>query len=261
MSIKPEMYIYIDPKIEENMPESDDHSVLIEKLRPLLKWLYREQNWFITGNLLIIQNTASTTRKTSPDIAIFKGVQQPVSDTTITSWRIGEPNRPAPAVVFEVASEATWQNDVGDKVGEYGLLGVQEYFTYDPNMPPLWGVKNQRLRGWSYNPVGQAIILETDERGWLWSEQLQAWLEPDSKTLHLCNQAGQRLLTEAETKQAALQAEQITRRAIRTKLKAEQTARKAAQVAEYQTRLAAEQRIQELETRLRELEGDKSSGS
>jgi Uma2 family endonuclease len=247
MSIKPEMYIYIDPKIEENMPESDEHSVLIEQLRPLLKWLYREQDWFITGNLLIIQTTANITRKTSPDIAIFKGVQRPVSETTLSSWRIGEVNRPAPSVVFEIASEATWQNDVGVKVEEYGLLGVHEYFTYDPNVPPLWGVNNQRLRGWRYTVSGVATALVADGRGWLWSEELSAWLEPDGRTLHLCNQAGQRLLTEAETKQVAE----------RQAFQAERKALKAKQATERRARLAAEQKVKELEARLRELEGDK----
>jgi Uma2 family endonuclease len=246
MSIKPEIYTYIDPRVEEEMPESDEHAVLIEQLRPLLKWLYREQDWFIAGNLLILQTTATAIRQSSPDIVIFKGVQKPVAETTLSSWKVGETNRPAPSVVIEVASEATWRHDLKEKVVEYGLLGVREYLTYDPNVPPLWGKQNRRLRGWRYDGVGAAQVLEVDERGWLWSEELQAWLEPDVRSLHLCSRGGERLLTENET----------TRRAEQEAREAEQAARRAEQEAR-EAEQRKDQQIQELKARLREFEGGK----
>jgi Uma2 family endonuclease len=265
MSIKPEIYIYIDPRVEEDMPESDEHAVLIEQLRPLLKWLYRERDWFIAGNLLILQTTATAIRQSSPDIVIFKGVQKPVAETTLSSWKVGEANRPAPALVIEVASEATWRHDLNEKVTEYGLLGVREYLTYDPNVPPLWGKQNRRLRGWRYDAVGTAQVVEVDGRGWLWSAELEAWLEPDGRSLHLCSRGGERLLTETETtrrvaqmeRRAARQAKRTVRQAEQVAREAEQAARQAEQVAR-ETEQRKDQQIQELKARLRELEGGKS---
>jgi Uma2 family endonuclease len=200
MSLKPAIYTYIDPKIEENMTEADEHATLGHYLLGLMRYLFRDRNWFVSYNLQILQRTPSQQRDMDPDLAVFQEVSKPVATTNLTSWRIGEVNRPAPSWVFEIASASTWAKDISTKVVEYGLLGAQEYFTYDPNDPPCWGQHNQRLRGWRYNADGEAQALNADERGWFWCDTLQVWLTPAGKLLYLYDNAGQRYLTEAEEK-------------------------------------------------------------
>jgi hypothetical protein len=48
-------------------------------------------------------------------------------------------------VVFEIASEGTWLDDLDDKYDQYERLGVREYFLFDPEgvylNPPVQGYR------------------------------------------------------------------------------------------------------------------------
>jgi Uma2 family endonuclease len=233
-------YNYIDPKIEGEMSEAAEHSRLINQIIPLLEWLYRDKDWYIADNLLIIHEGAGFRQEISPDISIFKGVSQPVTPASValTSWRTQEANRPVPSVVFEIASESTWRNDISTeptgKIAQYGRLGVGEYFTYDPSPTPLWAVNGVRLQGWRYlNGQAEALPLETG--GWMWSTELEAGLWPSGSLLRLCDNQGKLYLSEAQTERMARLEE------------------RTAYESERQARLAAEQHIAALEARLREL--------
>jgi Uma2 family endonuclease len=243
MSLKDEL-VYIDPKIEEDMPEADEHSTLARYLVGLMRWLYRERDWFVSDNLQISQRTETITQDIDPDIAVFKGVTKPVRgpNERLKSWRMGAPNRPAPAVVFEIASESTWPQDLDEKIIRYGRLGVREYFTYDPYVPPYWGTNNRRLRGWRY-VEGLAISLAANSNGWIWSEELEAFLVPNVKFLRLYDATGQHYLGRAETERANRLAREQTARKM-----AEQQAQEAAAArieSEYQARLEATKLAQE----------------
>src|ERR1700724_1804274 len=65
----------------------------------------------------------------------------------------------SPHVVFEVASEETWKNDVQDKPLKYALMGVEEYFYYDPDAPasPSWRQLHRSLLGWQFNKATGTI--------------------------------------------------------------------------------------------------------
>jgi Uma2 family endonuclease len=249
MSLKDEL-VYIDPKIEEDMPEADEHSTLARYLVGLMRWLYRERDWFVSDNLQITQRTETISQDIDPDIAVFKGVTKPIRGTNerLKSWRMGALNRPAPAIVFEIASESTWPQDLDEKIGRYGHLGVHEYFTYDPYVPPYWGINNQRLRGWRYME-GQIIPLEANSNGWIWSEELEAFLVPNVKFLRLYTANGQRYLSRAETERTNRLAERASRKI------AEQNAQEAAArvESERQARLEAEQLVRELRAQLDDL--------
>ena len=55
----------------------------------------------------------------------------------LKTWKMWEPNRPAPFVVFEIAAADTWRLDLREKPEKYRQLGVNEYFAYDPSVPTL----------------------------------------------------------------------------------------------------------------------------
>lgn len=115
MTINTAKIIFHDPYnlFEEDMPESSVHSELIQYLTPLLKWIYRDKNWYIVSNLLVQklvedeQSHETEEHYIAPDVAVYKDVQLPLP-VTIESWKLSQPNRPIFSVVFEIASRSTW---------------------------------------------------------------------------------------------------------------------------------------------------------
>jgi Uma2 family endonuclease len=201
---EPEYYYELYPTREDLMSESVAQSQLIYYLLSVLFWYYQQEGWLIVDDLKIFR--ASRRYKSypvAPDIAVFKGVVLTAAQKRrLKSWKMILPHRPAPNVVFEIASGGTWKEDLEDKPRKYQRLGVKEYFAYDPNDPMLWKGTAYRLRGWRYS--GRKMIeLEPDERGWLWSEELESWLVPDEAYLRLYDRNGQLRLTEKEAEQAA----------------------------------------------------------
>ncbi len=183
---------------EEDMPESQAQINLNEYIKGMLKNQFALQNCFITGNLAIYPPVGTNYGFTNlaPDVVLFKGVSlTPAEQANLTSWKIGEPNRPAPTVVFEISSRDTWTKDLDPKPEYYRLLGVREYFAYDPQR--LWQNATTQLRGWRYQN-GVTIELVPDAQGRLWSEELESWLKPDGEYLRFYDQEGNLRLTSEE---------------------------------------------------------------
>ena len=205
--------------VEEDMPESQPQINLSDYLRGILRYLYREEGWFITGNLGIYPATKGYPFSyLAPDVALFKGVVlSEAEQADLVSWQMSEPNRPAPTVVFEISSKETWRQDIDLKPGYYLQLGAKEYFAYDPQR--YWQNIPTQLRGWRYK-VGSIEELQPDLRGWLWSEELDSWLGAAGTYLRLYDRQGvlrllgeqaERVAKEAErvAKESALRREQI----------------------------------------------------
>ena len=126
------------------------------------------------------------------------------------SYYVGE-DGPPPRVVFEIASKDTWRQDLEEKPAKYALMGIKEYFVYDPNSRSFWTGqwrKHNRLIGWRRNPAsGQYELLVKDAAGRLWSEELASWLVVEGEGLRLYNAEGQLRLTEAEAQEQRAEAE------------------------------------------------------
>lgn len=202
--IDPETGLYYNPYPSEGdeVPESFDQFDLVIYLTNLLRWLFHQEGWTVIGDICI-RKTKRDKHPIVPDLGVFKVVfTRQNRPKGLRTWAMWEPERPAPFVVFEISSADTWLQDLNEKPRRYQELGVMEYFAYDPTDPPYWK-DGRRLRGWSYR-TGQIVELAADGRGWLWSEELNSWLEPDGEYLRLRDRAEQRRLTEAEAQQAAL---------------------------------------------------------
>jgi hypothetical protein len=153
-------------------------------------------------------------------------------------WR--EPK--APDFVLEITSQSTRTQDQVTKRERYALLGVPEYFQYDPTRdylePPLQGL---RLVGKVYQPI--PATTSPDGTLVLHSEVLGLELRLEESTLRLYDPTtGQRLLSYQEAEQARREAEQARREAEQARQAAEERAQ------------AAEARVVELEARLRALQ-------
>jgi hypothetical protein len=164
----------------------------------------------------------------APDVFVVQGVAKG-ERRTYKLWEEGQP----PTVVFEITSRGSRLEDLGTKRALYAMLGVQEYFLYDPLSeylrPPLQGY---RLREGEYERV-----LPGDQ-GELASQALSLELRVEEGQLRVVNPAtGERLLTPAEV--------QVARRA-------EATARQAAEARA----ALAESELERLRAELARLRGE-----
>ncbi len=192
--VKNEVEYYYDshPTAEDLMGETSIHADLVHYLVEVLRWLFREQRCAIYENLNFYQTLNPKEYPVAPDIAVIKGV----AHRHLRSWAIGKTGS-APHVVFEIASKETWHNDLKEKPLKYALMGVEEYYLYDPETPP-----HVRLIGWRLNKARLAMEeMLPDQEGRLWSQRLESFLAADGAYLRLYENNDQRRLTEAEARE------------------------------------------------------------
>ena len=200
-----EAFHYYDthPTNEDLVGESAAQYQLIFYLLKVLKWLYQAEGWFVVSNLNIYRERRHNEYPLAPDVALFKGVGVPdAADRQLRSWRLYEPNRPAPQVVFEISSQETWREDLEHKPASYATLGVREYYAYEPNDPPYWPKGDRRLQGW-WLESGVMTKQLADARGWIWSAELDSWLVADGALLRLYDHDGRMRMTKGEAQRAA----------------------------------------------------------
>ena len=191
-----------------------------------------------------------------PDIAVFEGINiSLILQRTLPSWNMRGPNPPPPPpLVIEICSPETYDGDIlpQNKPRLYGLVGVREYFAYDPNEPRVWPMRGPnriaagvRLLGWRYGADGSTQPIEPSQEagreGWLWSEVLGLWLVPNGGLLEFYTAEGERL---PDRDEIARQARQEAQREAQARQEAEQAQQEAEQATlrETQARQQAEQR-------------------
>jgi len=217
-----EFFHYYDshPTKEDLMDKSAAQSRLIFYLLKVLEWMYRAEGWFVVSNLNIYRLRRRHEYPLAPDVSVFKGIVAAKPNArTLRSRRLYEPGRIPPQVVFELASEETWREDLEEKPAKYAELGVREYYAYEPNDPPYWPTESGRLRGW-WLENGAMTEQPHDQQGRSWSAELESWLAPDGALLRLYDSDGQLRLTEGEAERAAKEAERAAKEAAWAKLRA-----------------------------------------
>jgi hypothetical protein len=245
-------YYYYDshPTEEDLMGETVPHADLIDYLKLVLAWLFHEHLCAIYENFNFYQTRNRDEKPLAPDLAVIKGITQ----RPMRSWRVGV-HGPAPHVVFEIASEDTWKRDLEEKPDRYAMMGVQEYFAYDPNEPPVRQREPFRLFGWYLDKdtgLMQKMLPGPDGR--LWSRHLDSLLVPDGAYLRLYDRHGNLRLTQGEAADRRAEAEAQARRFAERQADAEAQARLFAERradAEAQARQAAERRAEAEAEKLR----------
>jgi len=161
--------------------ESDWHIVSITLLDELVRnHLGTPTNYFCGGNMFIYysiqqakeieQYVETETPKRKPR---FKGpdfflVKEVDGTKPRESWVVWEEDGRYPDLVVEFISTSTRKKDVDANVKFYErVFRVLEYFWFDRRVGELVGY---RLVGSGYE------LIEPSEQGWLWSEQLGAYL-------------------------------------------------------------------------------------
>ena len=182
--------------------ETDVHIDALIYLREALKDYFRDTpQVYVAGNMLLYYEEGNPAACVAPDVFVVQGVGK--YDRRIYKlWEEGQ----APAVVFEITSRSTRLEDLGNTRALYAMLGVHEYFLYDPLgdylQPPLQGY---RLLEGEY----QRFQADDEER--LVSSVLEVELRLEAGRLRLLNPTtGERLLTPLEAR-AAHRAEAVAR--------------------------------------------------
>ena len=91
---------------------------------------------YVAGELFLYYEEGTPSAVVAPDVFVVLGVPNPLR----SSYLLGREPK-APDFVLEITSQSTRTQDQGTKRERYALLGVREYFQYDPTRdylePPL----------------------------------------------------------------------------------------------------------------------------
>ena len=224
--------------------ETDFHITVILYLRQALRHFFRRvENIYVAANNLFYYEEGNPRVFVSPDVYVVKGVSG--HDRRIYKlWEEGV----APSVVFEITSRSTRREDLGDKRALYEMLGVQEYFLFDPEgdylKPQLQGF---RLLEDFYTPIPH------EQDGAVYSEELDLVLRPEEHMLRLFDpETGQALPTldeaveeiaaaieraEAEAQRAQAEAQRAQAEAQRAQAEAQRADTAEAEVARLRAEL------------------------
>lgn len=110
---------------------------------------------FIASDIFWYWEEGNPNARIAPDVMAVPGVQprDPRERRSFFSWK---ETGAVPAVVFEMASRSTVNEDLGEKFWKYEELGVREYFLFDPEATHLVPVlQGFRLSGSSYRRLVQ----------------------------------------------------------------------------------------------------------
>jgi len=223
------------------MGETDLHRNAMVCHIETLRYCFRGQRAYVSGDLLVYFEQGNPKKFVVPDTFVVFGIE-PYPRRVYKIWVEGK----APDVVIETTSKKTRRKDTLEKPAIFAQIGIKEYFLYDPTQeyldPPLQGY---RLVNGKYEPI------VPDQDGFLVSEVLGLRLKIEGDHLAFYRlDTGERLLSDAEraeqeaelaarqsaraerAEQEAARAEQEAERAKQEAKRAEQEAERARQVAE-----------------------------
>jgi Uma2 family endonuclease len=164
----------------------------------LFRFFGNRRDVYVAGNMFLYFDEGNPDAKKAPDVMVARGVRGNHPRRSFRTWEEGV----VPAVVFEVISRRTEDEDRITKKAEYARIGIAEYFIFDPEgispEPPLQGF-------WLHQ--GSYLPLAADANGRLASRELGLELEPVGALLRLVDPGtGQRLKTEDELEEGIIEA-------------------------------------------------------
>lgn len=149
--------------------ESNWHRIQINLLVDLTHqlWSFRD-DYFVAGNMFVYFSARQASRHEyrGPDFFLVKEV---APKPERRSWKTWEEEGRFPDLIVELLSPTTATVALTTKKRLYErTFRTPEYFAYDKD--------TRQLYGWR---LGEGLVYHSllpNERGWLWSEELQVWL-------------------------------------------------------------------------------------
>ncbi|MEP6923519.1 MAG: Uma2 family endonuclease [Pyrinomonadaceae bacterium] len=185
----------------EPMAETDFHINLITYLRTALENFFANRaDVYVTGNIMFYYLEGAPNEVVSPDVMVCFGAPKGNRRT----YKVWEENEVVPSVIFEIASRKTWVKDRNEKRELYELLGVQEYYIFNPEYPKrIPAFLAHKLKNGKLESV-------TVENGFVHSEILGLDVIDTGETLRLLDPKTNQFLPTVEelaSENAALKAE------------------------------------------------------
>ncbi|SRR6266851_4628079 len=178
--------------------ESPWHFAQIALLIDLVNcWLKGRDDFFAGGNAFIYYSWSESKKQDykGPDFFFVKGVER---RRPRKYWAIWDEGGRYPNLIIELLSPTTARIDKTTKKTLYEqVFRTPEYFWFDRDTQELVG---WRLGNGDYQPIA------TNDRGWMWSEQLGVWIGKwkgahlglDEIWLRFYDQQGQLVFLQAE---------------------------------------------------------------
>jgi len=212
----------VDLPEEDGVPlETNRHRIQMNLLIDLIKYLWRNrQDFFVGGNMFVYYSLQQVSNRSykGPDVFVVKNVD---GRRPRRKWVVWQEDGRYPDVIVELLSPSTMGEDLGNKKDLYAhTFHTPDYFCYDPETHRLMG---WRLSGTEYTP------LTSNQHGWLWSEELGAWLglwegvyqQERATWLRLYDTIGQLIPAEAEAERQRAEAAETRAEAAETRAEAE----------------------------------------
>ncbi len=118
---------------EDDMGETSIHIKLVTTFLQTLLLFFRErEDVFLSANMNLYYEEGKPNKWYAPDLLIAFGVP----NHERSSYQVWKENV-FPQVIIEIASDKTWDNDVGKKYKDYEQFGVEEYYILDPEFAYL----------------------------------------------------------------------------------------------------------------------------
>ncbi|MEC4895171.1 MAG: Uma2 family endonuclease [Oscillatoria sp. PMC 1051.18] len=222
----PQSKIFYPSADGEPVAETYDHLYAILTTLEVLRQYLQGRRATVLANQFLYYSQGFPRAKIAPDVMVIFNVE-PGGRDNYKIWEEGQ----VPAVIFEMTSKATQQQDREFKLTLYEQFGVTEYWLFDPKGEWI----TEKLRG--YRLQGETYELITDGK----SEPLQLRLAIEAKLIGFYRlDTGEKLLIPDE---------------LVARLQQETEARSAAEMEAEQQRQRAET-LEEMLTRYRERFGE-----
>jgi len=226
---------------DEPQVETELHLEQIMLLIKSLKWLWKERtDFYAVGNLSIYysphQKKSEDVR--GPDFFVVLGTERKIRK----SWVVWEENGKYPNLIVEILSPTTAKTDRETKKILYqDTFRTPEYFWFDPYTLEFVGF---------YLIHGKYQLVEPNEKGYLWSQELGLYLGIEDGLLRYFTADGTLIPTpeesaEMEAERAEMEAKRAEIEAKRAEIESKRATLEAAKVtieSEKSKRLAAKLR-------------------
>ena len=208
------------------MGETEFHILAITHLYEVLRlWFRARESCHVAADMLLYYEKGNPSAVRGPDVMVSMGVRGKHFRRSFRIWEEGV----APAVIIEVTSESTKDEDLFQKPAVYARIGVKEYFLFDP----IGEYLQPRLRGFQLVD-GVYVPLTSVQSDRLSSGELGLDLAIDRHLLRVIDPKTERRLPTGEEYQEELKLARSEAR------KAKQAAKVAESEAEIQRRRTAE---------------------
>ena len=183
--------VYYPSSDGKPIAETDFHVLAIRLLLDALDDVFAaREDVYVGGNMNWFWEQGNPKGRRGPDAMVVFDVEKGPR-RSFRSWKEGGA---VPAVCFEMASQRTWQKNLGEVREDYEANGVREYFVYDPTGEylevPLIGFRRRGRRFTRIRP---------DAVGGMVSRELGLCLVPDGLILRLVRpETGEIVLTREE---------------------------------------------------------------